>query len=156
MVPPGDAASSIMPTASSGGRSKASTRPKQTSRQQEHLADQRDQHRLREDHDAPEVGDGQPEAEAQHDDAERDGQEHLGQHRIHSRGFFATRRVPEHQPIGCLFVWTWLWRMFGSHKAKPGEIWWADVPLRGRARLEGAPVPDSASQVEGLRHPQDH
>jgi PemK-like, MazF-like toxin of type II toxin-antitoxin system len=28
-----------------------------------------------------------------------------------------------------VFVWTWLWRVFGSHKAKPGEIWWADVPF---------------------------
>ncbi|GIH06368.1 hypothetical protein Rhe02_44350 [Rhizocola hellebori] len=26
-------------------------------------------------------------------------------------------------------MWTWLWRIFGSHKAKPGEIWWADVPF---------------------------
>ena len=47
MVPPGDAASSIMPMPSSGGRSKSTTSPKQTARQQHQLADQRDRHRLR-------------------------------------------------------------------------------------------------------------
>ena len=29
-------------------------------------------------------------------------------------------------------MWTWFWRLFGGHKAKAGEIWWADVPFEDR------------------------
>ena len=47
VVPPGDAASSIMPMPSSGGRSKSDHQAEADQRQQHELAAERDQHRLR-------------------------------------------------------------------------------------------------------------
>ena len=78
-MPPGEAASSIMPTASTGGSWNSSTRPKQMRGQQHELADEGDDHRLRMLRDAREVARREGEAEPEHDDAERDGQSDGGQ-----------------------------------------------------------------------------
>ena len=53
--------------------------PERDERQQDELAGERDEHRLRMLADAPEIGDGEAEAQAEHDDAEGDGQSDGGQ-----------------------------------------------------------------------------
>jgi hypothetical protein len=53
-------------------------------RQQDDLADHRDDHEPRVAEHAAEIVDGEPEAEAEHDDGQRDGQSHRGQPGIHA------------------------------------------------------------------------
>ena len=79
VVPPGEAASSIMPTASSGGRSNASTSPKQTAGSSSIWQTSAIAAAFGCRADPAEVLNRQPEAQAEHDDAERDGQADQGQ-----------------------------------------------------------------------------
>jgi hypothetical protein len=63
-------------------------------------------------------------------------------------------------------MFTWFWRVFGNRKAKPGEIWWADVPFEDgtgskvrpclilRYRWRGYEVLKITSQDQSRR--QDH
>lgn len=63
-------------------------------------------------------------------------------------------------------MFSWIWRLFGAHKAKPGEIWWADVPFEDgpgskirpclivRYRFRGYEVLKITSQDQS--HRRDH
>ena len=78
-MPPGDAASIIMPTASTGGSWNASTRPKQIAGSRISWQTQGDDHRLRLLEHSGEVGEGEAQPQAEHDDSEGDGQPDGGQ-----------------------------------------------------------------------------
>ncbi len=85
MVPPGDAASSIIPIASSGGEVEQPDQAEADQRQQHELTGERDSHGPRRRGDPAEVVGRQRQAEPEHDDPERQGEGDRGERGVHAR-----------------------------------------------------------------------